>query len=409
MTSVDSGTANAVCLTYDALGRIVEQAKGSGCTGSYTEIVYAPSGAKLALMNGQSLVKAFVSLPSGEAVYTSTGLAYYRHQDWLGSSRLATTPSRTMYYDTAYAPFGENYQGSGTMDLSFTGQNQDTIGGGVPGNLYDFLYREDNPAHGRWLSPDPAGLTAVDPTSPQTWNRYAYVGNDPLSAVDPFGLCQVSDRPSSLFSAPGSPRPNSCSPPIGPPEEGGGGHPSGQPGGSSGGAPHGAWPNGETLGLPKGLNASPFLGLDGLLGFVPGLFCGRTTGSGLTTTSTPTSHDILCPLLTVVAPVLAVFQASKNSTSDEKKPGLCKSHECPGRACYIDNCTSLNGPGGKAVQGFDCVADDKKGKDCCIDSYIAFASKCKARNVPGYPTKYKPNYDPGASGNISGQCCQLYQ
>jgi len=40
----------------------------------------------------------------------------------------------------------------------------------------------------RWISPDPAGLGAVDPSNPQTWNRYAYVGNNPLSNVDPLGL-----------------------------------------------------------------------------------------------------------------------------------------------------------------------------------------------------------------------------
>jgi len=36
--------------------------------------------------------------------------------------------------------------------------------------------------------PDPAGLAAVDLTNPQTWNRYAYVANSPLSNVDPLGL-----------------------------------------------------------------------------------------------------------------------------------------------------------------------------------------------------------------------------
>jgi RHS repeat-associated protein len=50
--------------------------------------------------------------------------------------------------------------------------------------LYDFLYREYNPVHGRWISPDPAGLAAVDPTNPQSWNRYAYVNNTPLMTTD---------------------------------------------------------------------------------------------------------------------------------------------------------------------------------------------------------------------------------
>jgi hypothetical protein len=41
---------------------------------------------------------------------------------------------------------------------------------------------------GRWPSPDPAGIASVDPTDPQTWNRYAYVRNSPLMMTDPTGL-----------------------------------------------------------------------------------------------------------------------------------------------------------------------------------------------------------------------------
>src|SRR5260370_1674066 len=104
-------------------------------------------------MIGSALTKAFVSLPGGvTAVYNSSGLQYFRHPDWLGSSRLSTTTSRTKDYDVAYAPFGEPYAGSGTKDLSFTGQNQDTESGNVPRaarGLYDVLSRELSPAHGR--------------------------------------------------------------------------------------------------------------------------------------------------------------------------------------------------------------------------------------------------------------------
>ena len=174
-------TVDTVAVTYDALGRMAEQNRG----GSYTEIVYSPSGAKLALMTGLStLQKGYVPLTGGSmAVYNSSGLAYYRHSDWIGSSRLASTPGRAIYFDGAYAPFGEGYAETGTTDLSFTGMNQDTVS-----NLYDFPTREYG-TQGRWPSPDPAGIGSVDPRNPQSWNRYAYVLNNPLGFMDPTGEC----------------------------------------------------------------------------------------------------------------------------------------------------------------------------------------------------------------------------
>jgi RHS repeat-associated protein len=174
---------DGVGLTFDALDRMVEQNR----SGTYTEIVYSPAGTKLALMSGtggQTLQKSFVPLPGNAmAVYTSAGLDHYRHSDWLGSIRLTSSPSRTVLSTAAYAPFGESYAQSGSADLSFTGENQDTVSGD-----YDFLYREYS-TQGRWPSPDPAGIAAVDPTTPQSWNRYAYVRNEPLNQTDPTGLC----------------------------------------------------------------------------------------------------------------------------------------------------------------------------------------------------------------------------
>jgi RHS repeat-associated protein len=96
-----------------------------------------------------------------------------------------------VYADVEYAPYGEPYGASGNADFSFTGQNQDTVSGTISNpssGLYDFLFREYNPQHGRWISPDPAGFGAVNLVAPQTWNRYAYLGNGPLNQVDPMGL-----------------------------------------------------------------------------------------------------------------------------------------------------------------------------------------------------------------------------
>ncbi len=139
-------------------------------------------------MNGQTLSKAFVPLPGkAAAVYTSSGLAYYRHPAWLGSSRFASTPGRAMHFDVAYAPFGETYAQSGSVDPAYTGQRDDTAQRqDTAGGLYDFPLREYS-TQGRWPSPDPFGRAAACPKDPQTQNRYAYVRNNPLSYTDPLG------------------------------------------------------------------------------------------------------------------------------------------------------------------------------------------------------------------------------
>ncbi len=185
--TVDSGQSDAVSITYDALGRMVEQNRAS----VYTQFAYSPTGHKLAMMHASALMKAMLPLPGKAfAIYNSSGLLYYAHPDLLGSIRLATTPTRTMYFDTAYAPFGETYASTGTFDPAYTGQmgdvshRQDTVGG-----LYDFPAREYS-TQGRWPSPDPAGVVATCTKDPQSQNRYAYVRNNPITRIDPSGMLE---------------------------------------------------------------------------------------------------------------------------------------------------------------------------------------------------------------------------
>ena len=183
------GTSSTVCVTYDAFGKIVEKQSGS----AYKEILYSPIG-KTAVMNGQTLVNAYVPLPGGATLNETPGAKDLWHKDWLGSARLSSTlTGHTIFYDRAFAPFGEQYStfGSANSGLSFTGDTQDTfiVNGSTP-EPYDTANRELHPIQGRWLSPDPAGRRAADPTRPQTWNRYAYVENNPLSYVDPDGTTE---------------------------------------------------------------------------------------------------------------------------------------------------------------------------------------------------------------------------
>ena len=172
-----AATVDGNTTTYDALDRMVE----NYVSGAYWQHAYSPTGF---LMEIPSIQKKFVPLPGGDMVVyypSAPGGYYYRHTDWLGNSRFASTPSRAMYYDGAYSPFGAPYAYTGTQEYVYTGMEH------TYPNAYDFPAREYE-IQGRWPSPDPAGLAAVDSSNPQSWNRYAYVFNTPLSLVDPSGL-----------------------------------------------------------------------------------------------------------------------------------------------------------------------------------------------------------------------------
>jgi RHS repeat-associated protein len=129
---------------------------------TFTEVLYNPLG-KAATMSGQTLNLAHMPLPGGATIAENSGNRNFYHKDWLGSVRFASgMGSRTAGIDRAFAPFGETYDGviNGSNDPNFTGDTQDSIAG-----LYDTPNRELHPNQGRWISPDPAGLGAVDPTN----------------------------------------------------------------------------------------------------------------------------------------------------------------------------------------------------------------------------------------------------
>src|SRR5438477_4904011 len=99
-------TVDAITLTYDAFGRIVERNNG----GVYNQYVYDAAGNKLATMTGQTLTKGIVPLPGGiQATYDPTNSGY-RIPDWLGSVRFSSTNNRTYAFSRLCALWGEIFQ-----------------------------------------------------------------------------------------------------------------------------------------------------------------------------------------------------------------------------------------------------------------------------------------------------------
>jgi RHS repeat-associated protein len=173
------------CATYDAFGRMVESSVNS----TWKEYWYTQ--ASKMVMAGTTLSYGRWPTSFGTVETVGTTNFDYLHEDWLGNSRIVSNISNnTVVADQAYTPYGEIYNIFGANNAEyqvFAGMIADLAGSTTTPIMWDTPNRELSYA-GRWLSPDPLGLGAFDPTNSQNWNRYAYVLNNPLSAIDPLGL-----------------------------------------------------------------------------------------------------------------------------------------------------------------------------------------------------------------------------
>ncbi|WP_277344961.1 RHS repeat-associated core domain-containing protein, partial [Metapseudomonas otitidis] len=116
---------------------------------------------------------------SAGTTIASTTLTYL-HSDHLNTPRLATNQSGNLVWSWPSDAFGvgqPNNHGS-TIDvvLRFPGQVADAHSG-----LYYNYFRDYDPQTGRYVESDPIGLNGG-------LNTYGYVGGNPLSFTDPYGL-----------------------------------------------------------------------------------------------------------------------------------------------------------------------------------------------------------------------------
>lgn len=108
------------------------------------------------------------------------------HVNHLGAPVAATDERGQAIWQADYAPYGQVTKVSASgkahyaLALRLPGQWEDAESG-----LYYNDLRYYDPQAGRYLSPDPLGRLAEALGSP---NAYAYVNNNPLSYIDPWGL-----------------------------------------------------------------------------------------------------------------------------------------------------------------------------------------------------------------------------
>jgi RHS repeat-associated protein len=166
---------------YDGEGRRVQKTVGS----MTTNYVYDAQGNLAAEYGGPA------------ATYPGT---MYLTVDHLGSTRMLTSSGASVQERMDYTPFGEeltvgidgrsapystNQYPTASADgttAKFTSKERDAETG-----LDFFSARYTSSAQGRFTSPDPL-LSSAGVLSPQTWNRYTYGMNNPLSYIDRNGL-----------------------------------------------------------------------------------------------------------------------------------------------------------------------------------------------------------------------------
>ena len=116
------------------------------------------------------------------ATYDANGIHFYLN-DWTGSRRVQTDYQGVVEQTCTNLPYGNGTTCSADpSEYVFAGLQQDDNPG-----LEDATYRQYASAFGRWTSPDPYG-GSYDWADPQSLNRYAYVGGNPLAMTDPSGL-----------------------------------------------------------------------------------------------------------------------------------------------------------------------------------------------------------------------------
>jgi RHS repeat-associated protein len=178
---------------YDADNRLISVDNGSTAT-----YIYSADGLRVRSSVGAVVLDYIHDLdgntvgvvgPGGTLVRQEFGglatysdAAYFHHRDWLGNLRAVTDQTGAIRKTCTNLPFGDALTCStvGITPTAFTGYMRDS-----ETNLDFANARYYTSQFGRFMSPDPlAGHALV----PQSLNRYSYVLNTPLSAIDPSGM-----------------------------------------------------------------------------------------------------------------------------------------------------------------------------------------------------------------------------
>jgi RHS repeat-associated protein len=180
LVEVTEGSTVVASHGYDGDGERVTRSVG----GVETIYVRDPEGRVLAEYHAATgdLVAEYVYVNGRKAArIAGDGTETFYHDDHLGTPVAITDRAGRVVWRGETLPFGAEVDATGDRDdrYTFTGHEHDAELG-----LHWMHARSYSAEIGRFIGPDPA---PGDPAAPQSWNRYAYVGNNPLRYTDPDG------------------------------------------------------------------------------------------------------------------------------------------------------------------------------------------------------------------------------
>jgi RHS repeat-associated protein len=207
--SANLDNSNPATSVYDGLGQRV-QTNQAGVTkryfydinGSVVAEYEATSGTGYGALKRLNVCAAGRLLAVDEVQTDGSKVTSYLMADRQGSTRVLMNAAGTVTSRHDYFPFGEELSAGTGVPGSPTGMRTTAQGYSAADNvrqryadtrlddatgLDHTLWRKLETRSGRWTTPDPYGRS-MKKGNPQSFNRYAYVHNDPINFVDASGL-----------------------------------------------------------------------------------------------------------------------------------------------------------------------------------------------------------------------------
>jgi RHS repeat-associated protein len=181
-------TIDSTQFNYDGGGKRLEAIRG----GMTTRYIYGAGGALLAEADGNNNITQYYIYGNGLlATVTSTNNVYCYHYNGIGSTVAMTDQTQAVVNKYSYDVFGNiaSQQEAIAQPFKYVGQF------GVmtePNGFYYMRARYYDPKVGRFISEDPIGFDGGDV------NLLAYVGNNPVTGIDPSGLYDPNNPMSDM-------------------------------------------------------------------------------------------------------------------------------------------------------------------------------------------------------------------